>query len=51
MKLPSLDIERILAILPHRVPFVLVASGVDEAAPAGAVRAATLLEAVLALCE
>jgi 3-hydroxyacyl-[acyl-carrier-protein] dehydratase len=24
MKLPSLDIERILAILPHRFPFVMV---------------------------
>lgn len=32
------------------VPFALVASAVDEAAPADAVRAATLLDAVLALC-
>ena len=32
------------------VPFALVASAVDEPAPADAVRAATLLDAVLALC-
>jgi HAD superfamily hydrolase (TIGR01450 family) len=33
-----------------RVPFALVASAVDEPAPPHAVRAATLLDAVLALC-